>query len=212
MEELQQKAGKEKIEVEAPEIDEGLLERDPLLARPGSGRRDRQPRASSSATRRSTRVKDEVVAKYAPRATTARPTRSASPRSRPPSTRSRRTRSARRSPSTRSAPTAAPRTRSGRSSARSTSPRACTARRCSPAARPRSSPTSRSGTTPHGHADRHARPGDHEAVLAPLQLPALLGRGGRLHARPEAPRHRPRRARRAGAGARRSPTKRSSPT
>ena len=41
MEELQQKAGKEKIEVEAPEIDEGLLERDPLLPRPGSGRRDR---------------------------------------------------------------------------------------------------------------------------------------------------------------------------
>ena len=33
MEELQQKAGKEKLEVEAPEIDEGLVERDPLLAR-----------------------------------------------------------------------------------------------------------------------------------------------------------------------------------
>ena len=64
----------------------------------------------------------------------------------------------------------------------------------------------------HGHAPRHARPGDHEAVLAPLQLPALLGRGGRLHARPEAPRHRPRRARRAGAGARRSRARRTSPT
>ena len=34
---------------------------------------------------------------------------------------------------------------------------------------------------------------------APLQLPALLGRGDRLHARPEAPRHRPRCARAAGA-------------
>ena len=41
MEELQQKAGKEKLEVEAPKIDEGLLERDPRLARPGPGRRDR---------------------------------------------------------------------------------------------------------------------------------------------------------------------------
>ena len=52
-----------------------------------------------------------------------------------------------------------------------------------------------------GHAHRHPRAGDDEALLAPLQLPALLGRGGRLHARPEAPRHRPRRARRAGPGA-----------
>ncbi len=40
-----------------------------------------------------------------------------------------------------------------------------------------------------------------EALLAPLQLPAVLGRGGGVHARPEAPRHRPRRARRAGPGA-----------
>ena len=38
-------------------------------------------------------------------------------------------------------------------------------------------------------------------VHAPLQLPALLGRRDRLHARPEAPRHRPRRARAAGARA-----------
>ena len=53
---------------------------------------------------------------------------------------------------------------------------------------------------------------DDEALLAPLQLPAVLGRGGRLHARPEAPRHRPRRARRAGAACRRSRTRRTSPT
>ena len=51
-----------------------------------------------------------------------------------------------------------------------------------------------------------------KTVLAPLQLPAVLGRGGRLHARPEAPRHRPRRARRAGAGRRRSRARRTSPT
>ena len=36
---------------------------------------------------------------------------------------------------------------------------------------------------------------DREALLPPLQLPAVLGGRGRLHARPEAPRHRPRRAR-----------------
>ena len=36
-------------------------------------------------------------------------------------------------------------------------------------------------------------------VHPPLQLPALLGRGDGLHAGPEAPRHRPRRARAAGA-------------
>ena len=37
-----------------------------------------------------------------------------------------------------------------------------------------------------GDAARHARAGDLQALLPPLQLPALLGRGGRLHARPEA--------------------------
>ena len=63
-----------------------------------------------------------------------------------------------------------------------------------------------------GHEGRQPRPAGDEALLAPLQLPAVLGRGGRVHARPEAPRHRPRRARRAGAGSRRSRTRRSSPT
>ena len=52
-----------------------------------------------------------------------------------------------------------------------------------------------------GHEGRQPRPAGDQALLAPLQLPAVLGRGGRLHARPEAPRHRPRRARRAGAAA-----------
>ena len=52
-----------------------------------------------------------------------------------------------------------------------------------------------------GDAARHARAGDLQALLPPLQLPAVLGRGGRLHARPQAPRHRPRRARRARARA-----------
>ena len=57
------------------------------------------------------------------------------------------------------------------------------------------------GHEPHGHAGRQPQPGRVEDLLAPLQLPAVLGRGGRLHARPEAPRHRSRRARRARAGA-----------
>jgi polyribonucleotide nucleotidyltransferase len=52
-----------------------------------------------------------------------------------------------------------------------------------------------------GDAARHARAGDRQALLPPLQLPAVLGRGGRVHAWAQAPRHRPRRARRAGARA-----------
>ena len=46
------------------------------------------------------------------------------------------------------------------------------------------------GGHPGHHARRdapgHPRPGDHPALLAPLQLPALLGRGGGLHARSQA--------------------------
>ena len=45
-----------------------------------------------------------------------------------------------------------------------------------------------------GPADRRPLAGDGSPVHAPLQLPAVLGRGDRLHAGPEAPRHRPRRA------------------
>ena len=52
-----------------------------------------------------------------------------------------------------------------------------------------------------GPADRRPLARDRPPVHAPLQLPALLGRGDRLHARPEAARHRPRRARPAGARA-----------
>ena len=52
-----------------------------------------------------------------------------------------------------------------------------------------------------GDAPRHARPGDQKVLLAPLQLPAVLGRGGGPHRRRQAPRHRPRGARRARARA-----------
>ena len=51
-----------------------------------------------------------------------------------------------------------------------------------------------------GDAPGQPRARDVQALLPPLQLPALLGGRGRLHARPQAPRHRPRRARRARAG------------
>ena len=57
-------------------------------------------------------------------------------------------------------------------------------------------------------AARHARPAGGQALLPPLQLPAVLGGRGRLHARPEAARHRPRRARRAGARAGRAADRR----
>ena len=52
-----------------------------------------------------------------------------------------------------------------------------------------------------GAADRRSLPRVRAPLHAPLQLPALLGRGDGLHARPEAPRHRPRRACAAGARA-----------
>src|SRR5438093_164214 len=52
-----------------------------------------------------------------------------------------------------------------------------------------------------GAADRRPLARDRSSLHAPLQLPALLGRGDGLHARPEAARHRPRRARAAGARA-----------
>ncbi len=50
-------------------------------------------------------------------------------------------------------------------------------------------------------ADRRPLAGDRSPLHAPLQLPAVLGRRDRLHARAEAPRHRPRGARAAGSRA-----------
>ncbi len=52
---------------------------------------------------------------------------------------------------------------------------------------------------PDGADDRHAQPGAHQALHAQLQLPAVLDRGDRPGRLAEAPRDRPRRARRAGA-------------
>ncbi len=45
----------------------------------------------------------------------------------------------------------------------------------------------RDGHPEGGDAHRHARPGEQKVLLAPLQLPALLGRGSRSHGRRQAP-------------------------
>ena len=60
------------------------------------------------------------------------------------------------------------------------------------------------GHAPHEPAARHHHPGRPQALHAPLQLPALLHRRDRLHARPQASGDRPRPAGRAGPAARRA--------
>ena len=210
MEELAEKAGKEKVEVEAPSIDEGLIGE----IRSSHGQALVDAIATAGKLERYEAidtVKEEVVAKYAPESGDADAEAHAAPRSERPSTTSRRRRSARRSRSTRSGPTAAPRTRSARSSARSTSPRACTARHSSPAARPRSSPTSpwarrawtcastrsawrprsASGTTTTSRPSRSGRPA---SCAAPSAATSATARSP------------------SGRWCRRSPTKRRSPT
>ena len=85
MEELQQKAGKEKIEVEAPKIDEGLISE----IRSSHGQALVDAIATEGKLERYEaidNVKDEVVAKYAPESDDGETDEtSASPRSRPPS-------------------------------------------------------------------------------------------------------------------------------
>ena len=145
LEELRDKAGKEKIEVEPPKVDPALVER---IRSSHGAKLDEATQIHEKLARQDAAkaVEEEVLEQYAaaPRTATM-PIRSAGPRSRAPSTGSRRRSSAAGSRSTRSGRTGAHRTRSGRSSARWTSRRGSTARRCSPAGRPRSSPTSRSG-------------------------------------------------------------------
>ena len=98
-------------------------------------------------------------------------------------------------------PTAAARRTSGRSRSRSACCRACTARASSPAAQTQVLTIATLGTTERRAAHRRPRHRDHEALHAPLQLPAVQRRRDRLHARPEPARDRPRRAGRARAGA-----------
>ena len=143
MEELRETAGKEKVEVAEPTIDEGLLEQ--ISSKYGS-RLDEATQIPEKLARQDAidEVEREALAELAagegdvevdPEKARRSPARSRS---------SRRTSSGVGSPSTRSALTGAPRTRSGRSSARSTCCRGSTARRCSRAARRRSSPRWRS--------------------------------------------------------------------
>ena len=200
MEELQQKAGKEKIEVEAPSIDESLLEE----IRSSLRRQDRRGDLDQGEARPPGR---------------GRRGQGGGPRGPRPGRRGRR---ARRGPprrgqggllehreghhpqADRGRQEAPRRPRPGRDPADRVRGRHLPARARLGALHPRRDADPLQRRARHdadGHAPRHARAADHEALLAPLQLPALLGRGGGLHARPEAPRHRPRRARRAGAGA-----------
>ena len=99
------------------------------------------------------------------------------------STSSRSRSSASGSRSRRSARTAAAPTRSARSRSRS----ACSPRTHGSALFTRGQTQALSvaalGTHARGDAARHARAGDLQALLPPLQLPAVLGRGGGLHAR-----------------------------
>ena len=199
MEELQQKAGKEKIEVEAPKIDEGLLSD----IRSSHGQALVDAIATEGKLERYEaidKVKDEVVAKYAPETDDgeADETQVAEVKA---------AFGAIEKDTIRKAIAVDKKRPDGRAQDE-IRPIECEvdispARARLGALHPRrdADPLQRRARhDAHGHADRHARPGDLEEVLAPLQLPALLGRGGRLHARPEAPRHRPRRARRAGPG------------
>ena len=140
-----QQAGKEKLEVEAPDGRRGPARADPLLARRQARRGDPDPREARAPGR------DRRRRGGGRSSSTRRPARTASADPRARGRGRGRLREAREGhdPQADRRRQEAPRrprrrTRSGRSRPRSTSRRACTARRCSPAARPRSSPTSRS--------------------------------------------------------------------
>ncbi len=183
MEELQQKAGKEKIQVEAPKIDEGLIDE----IRSSHGQALVDAIATEGKLERYEaidKVKDEVVAKYAPESDDADGERKAEVKAafgahregHDPQGDRRRQEAPRRSrPGRDPADRVRGRHLPARTRLRSVHPR----RDADPLQR-------RPRDDADGHAPRHPRAADHQAVLPPLQLPALLGRGGRLHARPEA--------------------------
>ncbi len=144
MEELRGKAGKDKIEVEVPEVDETVLG---AIAEKYGAKLDEATQVAEKLARQDAidAVEEEALAELAAASRArARSTRRRRPRSPARSRSSRRTSSGAGSRSTRSGPTAARPTRSGRSRPRSTSLPGPTARRCSRAARPRSCPRSRS--------------------------------------------------------------------
>ena len=199
MEELREKAGKEKLEVEVPELDEDLLEE--IRASYGEkideataieGKLERQDAINA--------VKDEVLeqVRARQRRRRGRPGRSR-PRSSAPSPSSRRTSIRKRIAVDKKRP-------DGRAEDEirpietevDISPRVHGSALFTRGETQILSNVALGTTRMDMQVDNLGLQDD-EDVLAPLQLPALLGRGGGLHARPEAPRHRPRRARRAGA-------------
>ena len=185
-----------------PQVDEGLLEQITRVprrrARPRDAGRGQARAPGRDQGRRGGRAR-EVRAARRGRPTPS--TRSAGPRCSARSTSSRRTSSGERIAVDKRRPDGRARGRDPRDLGRGRD-RAAHARLRDLHPRPDAGVHGRDARhEPRGAAPRHARPRDGQALLPPLQLPAVLGRGGGLHARAQAPRHRPRRARRAGAPA-----------
>ena len=197
--ELQKKAGKEKTRGRGPAGRREALQADQEVARQGA--RQGHPVEDKLERQDATQGRRGRGARAVRRQPDAEDTPSCAPRRSGPSTSSRRRSSASASRSRRSVP-------DGRGTERDPSDldrrlrRSAHARLRAVHARPDAGVQRRRARhDARGDAPRHARSRDVQALLPPLQLPAVLGRGGRLHARPQAPRHRPRRARRACAGA-----------
>ena len=183
--ELAEKAGKAKLVVEAPEIDEDLLQqiRDSHGARarrgdagrgqaraPGrhQGRRGGRPRAvlRRPGGRHLRRVPPEGAARVRPAREDDHPRAHRRPQEAP--------RRPRRAGDPRDHDRGRRRSAHARLGALHARPDAGAQRR-------------RAGHAEGGDAPRHARARDPEVLLAPLQLPAVLGGRGGLHARPQAP-------------------------
>ena len=145
LEELRAKAGKDKIEVEPPKIDPALVER---IRSSHGAKLDEATQIHEKLARQDAvkAIEEDVLEQYAGATEGGE---DPDPEERAEVSRAfdklEKEIIRRGSRSRRSVPTVAHRMRSGRSSARWTSRRGSTVRRCSPAGRPRSSPTSRSG-------------------------------------------------------------------
>ena len=185
MEELQQKAGKEKIEVEAPEIDEGLL--DDIRASHGQALVDAiATEGKLERYEAIDEVKDAVVAKYAPETgdSDADSERKSEVKTAFDEIEKDTIRKAiavdKKRPDGRAQDEIRP-----IETEVDISPRVHGSALFTRGETQILSNVAL-GHDADGHAPRHARAADHQTLLPPLQLPALLGRGGRLHARPEA--------------------------
>ena len=182
--ELREKAGKEKAS-RRPAGRQRALQAD--QGRDGQRARPSRPRVEDKLERQdATKAVEEQMLEQL-RAEDERPTPpptpSAAPRSSSPSTSWRRT-IIRERIAVRKVPARRPRGAARSVRSRSRSARAARARLGAVHARADAGPERR-GARHHarGDAARHARARDLQALLPPLQLPAVLGRGGRLHAR-----------------------------